>query len=227
MAMVFMISALFVSLSRGGIVAFAGSMVFLISALSFKGRWPRKMGLIITVGLFVSLFVFWLGFIPFRAEMETLSRLLQDKSMHFRLDVWRDGSKMFADFPLFGTGFGTFAHLYPAYKTIVSQTTVMYPENDFFQFLIETGVAGAGLLTWLFVAFFRILWIRWKDHKDTLYRINPKVMIGLVAALVAVIIHGCGDFNLHIPATALHFALVMALAMTAKPPKNEAERSWP
>ena len=223
--MAIMVSGIFVSLSRGGIFALAGSMVFLMTVLSFRGRWPRKLGLVIMAGLFVSLFVFWLGFLPFRSQMETMSRLLQDKSMQFRLDVWRDGWRMFTDFPLFGTGLGTFAHLYPKYKTVLSQATVMYPENDFLHVVIETGLVGSGLLVWFFVAFFRSLWVRWRDPDKWLDRINPKVMVGLVAAMVAVLIHGFGDFNLHIPATALHFVLVMALAVTVKARKDQAERA--
>ena len=225
LAMAVMVSGIFVSLSRGGIFALAGSMIFLMAILSFKGPWPRKLGLIIMAGLFVSLFVFWLGFLPFRTQMGTLGHLLQDKSMQFRLDVWRDGWRMFTDFPLFGTGLGTFAHLYPKYKTVLTQATVMFPENDFLHLVIETGLVGSGLLVWFFVAFFRSLWVRWKEGDKWLDRINPKVMVGLVAALVAVMIHGFGDFNLHIPATALHFALVMALAMTVKARNDQGERT--
>lgn len=220
LALVFMVSGLFLSLSRGGIFAFAGSMIFLIIALSIKGGWRLMLGLGLMTGFFAAVFVFWLGFVPFEASIKTFAHLFQDTTVQYRLQVWQDGWRMLMDFPLFGTGLGTFAHIYPKYKTIIGQATVMYPENDFLQILVETGFVGFGVLTWFFAAFFHALWIRWKSHETYLARINPKIMVGLAAAMVAILIHGFGDFNLHIPANALLFAIVMGLAMTVKGEKG-------
>ena len=223
-ALIIMVSGLFLSLSRGGMFALAGSMIFLIMALSVRGGWRRMLGLGLMTGLFVALFVFWLGFVPFQASVRTFAHPFQDGNVQFRLQVWRDGWRMLTDFPLFGTGLGTFAHIYPKYKTVLAQTTVVYPESDFLQILVETGFVGFGVLVWLFTAFFRTLWMRWKDHDNYVVRINPKVMVGLAAGLVALLIHGFGDFNLHIPANALMFAMVMGLAMTVKGEKRDVRR---
>ncbi len=216
LALVLMVSGLFLSLSRGGIVAFTGSILFLVAVISVKEGWRWMIGLALAIGLFAALFLFWLGFVPFQVEVKTLENLLQDSNVQTRMQIWKDGLKMLIDFPLFGTGLGTFAHLYPKYKTLFGQATVMYPENDFFQVLIETGLLGFGLLGWFFVAFFKDLWGRWRRHDMYKARINPKVMVGLMAAMVAMVIHGVGDFNLHIPANALQFAIVMGLAMRLK-----------
>jgi O-antigen ligase len=216
LALVFMVSGLFVSLSRGGILAFAGSMIFLIMVLSFKEGWRWWLGFGLMAGVFALLFAFWLGFVPFEARIKTFSHLFQDATVQYRLQIWKDGWKMLLDFPLFGTGLGTFAHIYPKYKTIFSQATVMHPENDFLQILLETGLVGFGVYVWFFVAFFRALWIRWKGHETNTAHINPKVMVGLTAGIVALLIHGIGDFNLHIPANAFYFAIVMALALSIK-----------
>jgi O-antigen ligase len=222
LALVLMVSGLFVSLSRGGIFASVGSMIFLILILSAHGSWYWKLLLAVVGGIFVALFVFWLGFVPFEARIKSVAHLFQDPTVQFRLQIWKDSWHMLMDFPLFGTGLGTFAHIYPRYKTVFTQATVLYPESDFLEILVETGIVGFGVLVWFFVSFFRNVWIRWKDH-DTYSRcINPKVMVGLAAALVAMLVHGIGDFNLHIPANALQFAMIMGLAMTVTEDKRSA-----
>jgi O-antigen ligase len=217
----FMVSGLFASLSRGGLLALGASMIFLVVALSFKGGWRWVLGLGVLGGLFGVLFLFWLGFAPFQARVETLTRLFQDPNMHFRLQVWKDTGRMLRDFPLFGTGLGTFAHAYPRYKTVLNQVVVMYPESDFLQVLTETGLVGAGACVWLLVAFFRALWIRSKRSDAYMALVNPKVMVGLTAAMVAMLMHGFGDFNLHIPANALCFTVIMGLAITVKLEKTK------
>ncbi len=211
-----MVSGLFLSLSRGGIFAFAGSMIFLFTALSMRGqgRWMLGFGLLGAV--FVALFAFWLGFLPFETSMKTFAGLFQDSNVQFRLQVWSDAWRMLRDFPLFGTGLGTFAHIYPKYKTVLSQATVIYPENDFLQILVEMGFVGFGVVIWFSVRFIKAFLIRWRSYDTYVARINSKVMVGLAAAMVAILIHGFGDFNLHIPANALLFAMIMGLAMTVK-----------
>ncbi|NIO05660.1 MAG: hypothetical protein GTN74_13965, partial [Proteobacteria bacterium] len=131
LALVLMVSGLFLSLSRGGIFAMTGSIIFMVAVLSVKGGWRWVVGVGFVTGLFVALFLFWLGFVPFQAEVKTLENLLQDSNVQGRLRIWSDVWRMFLDFPLFGTGFGTFAHVYPKYKTILGQATVLYPESDF------------------------------------------------------------------------------------------------
>ena len=64
--------------------------------------------------------------------------------------------------------------------------------------------------------------MRCKDESRYPARVNPIVMVGLTAAVVAMLAHGLGDFNLHIPANALQVAMIMGLAMTAQ---GEARRT--
>ncbi len=82
---------------------------------------------------------------------------------------------------------------------------------------------GFGALFWFFAALFRVLVIRWTRRDAYEALINPKVMVGLVAGLVALLIHGFGDFNLHIPANALQFSIVMALALTVMEEKGRTQ----
>jgi O-antigen ligase len=223
LSLVLMVSGLFLSLSRGGVLAFVGSIIFVVVILSIREGWRWMLVLGLIIGLFVALFLYWLGFAPFQVEVKTFENLFQDPDVQTRIQIWKDAWKTLLDFPLFGTGLGTFAHIYPKYKTILDQATVMYPESDFFQILVENGVLGLGVFVWLFVAFFHNLWVRWTHRDRHEARINPKVMVGLMAAIVAMLIQGIGDFNLHIPANALQCTIVMGLAMVVMVEKTKAE----
>ncbi|MBW2059249.1 MAG: O-antigen ligase family protein [Deltaproteobacteria bacterium] len=214
-ALVVMVSALFLTLSRGGIVAFAGSTLFLATAISARRSWEWRLGLGLLTGLFAAVFVFWLGFVPFEATVRSFAHLFQEPNVHFRLQVWRDGWRMLRDFPIFGTGLGTFSHIYPRYKSIPAQVTVIYPESDFLQILVETGFLGIGLLIWFLVAYGRVLW-RGREHEEEYEAPACSALVaGLTAAMVAMGIHGFGEFNLHIPANGMMFSMVLGLALAA------------
>lgn len=58
--------------------------------------------------------------------------------------VWRDALPIARDFPIVGTGLGTFASVYPFYKTQdAAATTAM---SSLLQWWVESGVVGLGLL---------------------------------------------------------------------------------
>jgi O-antigen ligase len=58
--------------------------------------------------------------------------------------VWSDALGIVRDFPLLGTGLGTFATVYPFYKTQdASPTTAM---SSLLQWWVESGLVGVGLL---------------------------------------------------------------------------------
>ncbi|NIN01352.1 MAG: hypothetical protein GTO24_25650, partial [candidate division Zixibacteria bacterium] len=118
LALALMVSGLFLSLSRGGIFAFTGSMIFLVAVFSASSGWRWMVGLGLVIGLFGALFLFWLGFAPFQIEIKTLENLIQDSNVQSRIHVWKDTGRVLLDFPIFGTGLGTFAHIYPKYKTL-------------------------------------------------------------------------------------------------------------
>ena len=63
-----------------------------------------------------------------------------------RLTVWRDTVRIAADFPLFGTGYGTFAEIYPMYRSPEVRKFYRHAHNDGLQAIAEGGIAGACFL---------------------------------------------------------------------------------
>jgi O-antigen ligase len=114
------------------------------------------------------------------------------------------------DFPLTGTGLGTYLYAYPMYETRFSGEMLEHAHNDYLELLAEGGVIAGGLI--IVVAFGALAWLfsRWTRRNDHLVR---GVGLGCLAGIAAILIHSLTDFNLHITANAVLFVTLYALAM--------------
>jgi O-antigen ligase/tetratricopeptide (TPR) repeat protein len=137
---------------------------------------------------------------------ETIS---QHQSLQFRFGVWRDTLPMVHEFPIFGTGLGTFQDLFEHYKTPPAMAnSIREAHNDYLELLASTGIAGFGLLAWFLIA----VGLR-------LYRgiraLPPDILpvgAALTAGMTAMAFQEFFDFNLQIPANAILLTLLMAMA---------------
>lgn len=123
---------------------------------------------------------------------------------------------MIKDFPLFGTGLGTFGYAYPLYKVSVQKPLIyLYAHNDYLQVLAETGVLGfASLMSALFIFFYSSL--------KALTRLSAAgnyfrfyVLLGSLTGIFSILVHSLTDFNLQIPSNALYFAFLIGLSAAA------------
>jgi O-antigen ligase len=81
--------------------------------------------------------VFWAGFRAFPPPVAPAD-------VREALRVWSDALPIARDFPVMGTGLGTFASVYPFYKTQdAASTTAM---SSLLQWWVESGYVGLGLL---------------------------------------------------------------------------------
>ena len=125
-----------------------------------------------------------------------------------RPQVWRNTLRMFLDYPFFGVGLAGFAVGYPFYQSQSLAVFFEHAENDYVQLLAEAGVAGA-LVAFAGVALFAVLvWRRFADLRDVRM---ISLAVGGIASVVTFAVHSTVDFNLHIPANALHFSLLLGL----------------
>ena len=58
--------------------------------------------------------------------------------------LWRESIRILRDFPMLGTGLGTFARIHPYYKSV--DQSVNTAGNSLIQWVVEAGFAGATLL---------------------------------------------------------------------------------
>ncbi len=140
----------------------------------------------------------------------TMSRFSQDNLLQDgRPQYWTSVLRIFADFPIFGTGLGTFASVYPVYETVTLEGRLLHAHNDYLEFLSELGLPGFALLLGIVLYLFIDGLKTWSGRRHP--GIKGMGMGGFVA-VAALLVHSFTDFNLHIPANALLFSVILALA---------------
>lgn len=116
------------------------------------------------------------------------------------------------DYPVLGTGLGTFESSYMRYQTTMPRLLFDHAHNDYVEFVTDTGVVGLLLGAGMALVFFRETFRRWR-RKHGLF--GKCIGAGGLASFVAIATHSFTDFNLHIPANALLFAVISALTYAA------------
>ena len=136
-----------------------------------------------------------------------------------RFELWQDSARIVRDYPLFGAGLGTYRDVLPNYRPqkdfffvagIPQPAAVNYAHNDYLQLLAECGFVGLGLMAWALVATLRHLFSRFASHADWEVAAMGS---SLAAGIVAFLLHSLVDFNMHIPANALMFCLLVSVAL--------------
>ena len=116
---------------------------------------------------------------------------------------------MWKDYPVFGSGLGSFPVVIPRYSGDGTAVAYTHAHNDYLEFGAEAGAIGLSLLGLMvllsFAAALRAQYLR----RDPLMRgLSFAAMMGILALMI----HSAVDFNLQIPANALAFMLLLALA---------------
>lgn len=141
----------------------------------------------------------------------TLERFSPDRLLNEQRPVfWKNTLGFFADFPLFGTGLGTFASLHPDWDQSGQLIRIYHAHNDYLEYLSELGIIGfillvGGILYMLVKSFF--VW-RERGHPEV-----KGLALGGIVATICILIHSITDFNLHIPANMLLFSVVLSLTV--------------
>ncbi|MFC1895935.1 O-antigen ligase family protein, partial [Thermodesulfobacteriota bacterium] len=192
-AILVMIVGLVFSQSRGGIISFLpalGVMQFLLLLTGTRRRRKAAAFLFLAIYLPVA-WGAWIGLGPVTRRLALIHTEFLEGG---RFSRWNEGLKIARDFPLTGTGLGTFRHVHPAYDATPSQTIVLYhAHNDYIEFLSETGIVGLIAVMPGVCLFFIGAVRRWFERKDAFSR---GVALAGITAFVSIASHSITDFNL-------------------------------
>ena len=200
---VLMAATIFLSGSRGGMLAFVFEMVLFAALTVGKKRNPR-----IALGT-MAVCVFILALLIFLGRGGQVLGRLGDLSPGTRLDITKDSLRMFSHRPVWGWGLGTFPTVYPSYRSFYTNLFVNEAHNDYAQLLVETGLLGFGLMLWFVARLYRYglpTSRRWEFQWD------GAVSLAALLGCTGILLHSFVDFNLQIPANAALFYVLCGLA---------------
>jgi O-antigen ligase len=116
---------------------------------------------------------------------------------------------MFPHRPILGWGLGTFADVYPQYKSFYRNFYLDEAHNDYLQLLIEVGAAGFIIMIWFLWLVFRSAAKKMRNWPTD---INGAVALSAVLGIVGILAHSLVDFNLQVPANAALFYVLCTMA---------------
>lgn len=197
-----MATTIFLSGSRGGMIAFICQSIVFAAVAFGKRRSPRLAMGSLALCLFILALLFFLD------RGQALVHL-GDLSPDIRLDISKDSLKLFSHRPVMGWGLGTFPTIYPRYRSFYTNLFINEAHNDYAQLLVETGTLGFGLMLWFLAGLYRL---GLPTSRSWEFRWNWAVSFAALLGCTGILVHSFVDFNLQIPANAAFFYALCGLA---------------
>lgn len=150
---------------------------------------PLLMLIVIAAALIVVFYVpSLLFFLPDNLQNRLSSINMEQRSVVERLAFYRDGFKVFMDYPIFGAGGGAWSSSFQAYQS--EPYTSREAHSYYIQILSETGIVGIALLLFV-MAFVVIRYVKWTQHNN---EGTPSLIFYIFAS--AILVHSFLDFNM-------------------------------
>jgi len=214
-----LLTALILSLSRGGWIGSFISMAFMAAALLADRHFQKKKLLLALIGGFFAVALIVLSSTPVVERIRTLEQKDQTPNLRSRLLRWKGTFVMIKDHPLLGTGPGTFANIFTQYQPPGIASRSMYAHNDYLHLTSEAGLLLVPVIIWMIVALFRKGFHKLKNPS----RLVRGITLGALSGITAILVHSIADFNLHIPANAILFTILAAIVVSPIPGHNLSE----
>jgi len=209
-----MTGTIFLSGSRGGMVAILVEFVILAIVVTRQKRGPRMA---VTVGVFALVLLtllIWVGGKELTSRVYSISRETHGEiTTGMRLRIDRDAIAMFRRKPLLGWGLGTFPTVYPEFRSFYTNFFVNETHNDYLQLLTETGIVGFLTMLWMLALFYGSAL---RKIRDWMTHVTSAATLACMLGCTGILVHSFFDFNLQIPANAAIFYVFATLA--AAPP---------
>lgn len=213
-----MILALFMSASRAGVLVFGFNLLLFMFLSQLKDGLRGRISMLY-LWFFIAI-LFFILFLNSKTVWVKLSSLFERNTYLFigHGYSWLDILKICKDFPIFGTGLGTFGSISYMYKSTPFQSSFSYAHNDFLQLFSEVGLVGFVFVSLFFLLYFKSVIKIWLKRHD-LYVIG--LVLGGVTSIIGMLVYSALDFNLQIPAVALLFFIIMGLTFRLTTLEND------
>jgi|GEM_PF-1348794 len=212
--------ALFLSLSRGGWLAFFLAGSGLLLWLGINAQTKRLKSYLLLAGA-----VFILGIIlsislyekPILDTAKTFEGYLQEPeaiTMDTRILVWKSAFKMVQDYPLTGIGLGAFRIAFPGYRYPGVNQGPHHSYNDLIELMSETGLISFFIFLLILGKAFLIFLNRYRAEMSPEQK---KLALGILFGIIAFLIHDLIDFHFQIPGLVYFFLTLSAFLLKPRP----------
>lgn len=208
LALVLMVIGLVLTHSRMGNAAFLASLSVVGAYYLVVVRGATRAGIV----FFVSLLLVDLLVVGNFFGVEEVVQRLQETSLESegRDELSRNTLNIVRDYPITGSGAGSFYSTYPLYNSSdVMPGFYEHTHNDYLQFASEFGLPSTALLAFSVLLSFRAAVTAMHKRHD---RLLQCMGFASTMAILSLLIHSFVDFNLQIPANAATFIILLALA---------------
>ncbi|MGA1795429.1 MAG: O-antigen ligase family protein [bacterium] len=201
-----MILGIIFSLSRMGVFSFVVSLLLMIF-LALVNRQRRMVSIIFIIfalGLSASL---WYGLDPLIDRYHHTAESYINRAV-----VWESTRRLIEDYPVTGSGLGTYESIFQRYKPRdFSHHLLIYDHahNDYLEILSEVGIIGILPLLFGGIYFLMLLFKKWIKSENGL---STQISLGGIGAMLYILLHSLTDFNMHIPANAMTLCIIMGLS---------------
>lgn len=209
LAAAILLLAIVFSFSRMGMISTLAS-VGMLTAVVWIGEKrspiPATLILLLIAGGIAA--AVWVGVGPVVEHFEQLSQNEPLAGGEGRVALWRDTLALIRQHPWTGVGFGCFEQAFTRVQSVQLTYVADHAHNDYLEAAAELGIPGAAIL---FGVFF---WLAARTLQAALRArssLARSLALGSFGGEGALLIHSIADFNLHIPANALVFAVVFGL----------------
>lgn len=205
-ALIVQLAAVWETGSRGAINAlFASALVTsFLAAGAFARAWPRQLSL---AGLVLAA-VGYAVFLSFNPKWLGITAGGLDISAAPRVSMYRSGLGLVTDFPVFGAGLGSFTNAFRVYQEPFVRELVDHIHSSWYEVALESGLVGFGILSVAILGALVVLGRRLASPEFP----TRAIAAGFFAAFVSFVLHGLVEFTFQIPANAILFVVVVAVA---------------
>ncbi|WP_175445635.1 O-antigen ligase family protein [Kordiimonas lacus] len=199
LSILLVLTALFLTGSRAGIISVTLTIVYLTLRLTFgdlgTGEHTRKAksgswALIVFLISFFAVFAFSGDMFEYRMNV--------DLESNYRFKLYPVLIKLIQEGPLFGTGLGTFPEVFSMHRAPDLQQIVLRAHNDYLEILLTAGPIVGGLLIFLLTYFV----VKFASHRHTSFTVEVFSVCSL-SIMLQMALHSSVDFPLQIPAIAI------------------------
>jgi len=218
-----MLTGLMMSMSRGGILAFAAALLLVgIVWVAEKRRQSLSVGWLLAVVAMAMVIGAWFGLVPLEKRFESLTD--ENANRFGRIDTWIDSLKLFPKYPIFGTGNGSFDTMEHRVRTTVGTEgiSIGHAHNEYVEALIESGLLGLGLTLGLIAA---ISFEGIRRYRRLAGRSMSWLVLGGLIGFWSLSLQSFVEFSIHFQSIALMATSVAAFLATARGDLSETDWS--